>query len=104
MGIRMRAKAQQDFEAGVLSGERLPAATATHHEELQKDGGMPDAPGPRPSSKRWRIRYSGGMRSVTDGPFAETKELIAGYSLIEARSREEAIEWFRDMGVATKKS
>jgi hypothetical protein len=68
---------------------------ATYHEELAKAGALLDASGLHPTSKGWRVKYSGGKRSVVDGPFAETKELIAGYTLIQARSREEALEWTR---------
>jgi len=71
------------------------AAMAQYHEELQRAGALLDASGLQPSAKGWRVRYSGGKRSVIDGPFAEAKELIAGYTLIEVKSREEAIEWTR---------
>ena len=73
--------------------ETLIAAMATYHEALAKAGMLLDASGLKPSSQGWRIRYSGEKRTVTDGPFAETKELIAGYTLIQAKSREEALEW-----------
>ena len=66
---------------------------AQYHEELAKAGMLLDGSGLHPTSKGWRIKYSGGKRTVTDGPFAETKELLAGYTLIKAKSREEAIEW-----------
>jgi hypothetical protein len=75
--------------------ESLLAEMASYHEELQKAGVLLDGSGLHPSSKGWRIKYSGGQRTVVDGPFAETKELIAGYSLIQVRSREEAMEWAR---------
>ncbi len=68
---------------------------ATYHEELAKAGVLLDASGLQPTSKGWRIRYAGGRRTVVDGPFAETKELLAGYTLIQVRSREEAMEWAR---------
>jgi hypothetical protein len=71
------------------------AAMGTYHEELAKAGVLLDATGLQPSSKGWRIHYSGGKRTVIDGPFAETRELIAGYTLIQVRSREEAMEWAR---------
>jgi len=73
--------------------ETLIAAMATYHEELAKAGMLLDASGLKPSSKGWRITYSGDKRSVVDGPFTETKELVAGYTLIQAKSREEALEW-----------
>ena len=86
-------KATKDSEAGVMPGEELIAAMATFHEELAKAGVLLDASGLQASSKGWRIQYSGEKRSVIDGPFAETKELIAGYTLIQVKSKEEAFEW-----------
>jgi hypothetical protein len=88
-------KATKDSEAGVMPEEKLIAQMATYHEELAKAGALLDASGLQPSSKGWRIKYTGNKRTLTDGPFAETKELIAGYTLIEAKSREEAIELTR---------
>ncbi len=88
-------KATKDTEAGVMPGEDLLAAMASYHEELAKAGALLDGSGLQPSSKGWRIKYSGTKRSVIDGPFAETKELIAGYTLIQVKSREEAMEWTR---------
>jgi hypothetical protein len=88
-------KATKDSEAGVMPEEKLIAAMATFHEELQKAGVLLDASGLQPSKKGWRIKYSGGKRSVIDGPFTETKELIAGYTMIQVKSREEAMEWTR---------
>jgi hypothetical protein len=73
--------------------EKLIAAMAAYHEELAKAGALLDASGLKPTSQGWRVRYSGGKRTVMDGPFAETKELIAGYTLIQVKSREEALEW-----------
>jgi hypothetical protein len=75
--------------------QRLFAEMATYHEELQRAGVLLDASGLQPSSKGWRVTYSGGGRSVIDGPFTETKELIAGYTLIQVKSKEEAKEWVR---------
>jgi hypothetical protein len=66
-----------------------------YHDELAQAGMLLDASGLQPSAKGWRIKYSGDKTSFVDGPFTETKELIAGYTLIEAKSREEAIEWTR---------
>jgi hypothetical protein len=85
--------ATMDSEAGAMPSEQLIAEMAAYHEELAKAGLLLDAAGLTPSAKGWRIRYSGGKRTVVDGPFAETKELIAGYTLIRAKSREEALEW-----------
>ena len=69
------------------------AAMADYHEELAKAGILLDASGLQPTSKGWRIKFSGDKRKVIDGPFSETKELIAGYTIIQARSKEEALEW-----------
>jgi hypothetical protein len=88
-------KATKDSEAGVRPEEKLFAEMATYHEALAKAGMLIDGSGLQPSAKGWRVKYSGAKRSVVDGPFAETKELIAGYTLIRAKSREEALEWTR---------
>jgi hypothetical protein len=88
-------KATQDSERGVMPEEELIASMATYHEELVKAGVLLDGSGLQPSSKGWRIRYQDGKRSVIDGPFTETKELIAGYTLIQVQSRAEALEWSR---------
>jgi hypothetical protein len=88
-------KASQDSEAGAMPPESLFAAMAEYHEELVKAGALLDASGLHPSSKGWRVKYSGGKRTVIDGPFTEAKELIAGYTLIQVKSREEAMEWAR---------
>jgi len=88
-------KATRDSEAGVMPEERLFAEMAAFHEELAVAGALLDASGLQPSSKGWRIKYSGGKRAVIDGPFAETKELVAGYTIIQVKSREEAMEWTR---------
>ena len=95
MRFMIIVKATKDSEAGVMPEEKLIAAMATFHEELQKAGVLLDASGLQPSKKGWRIKYSGGKRSVIDGPFTETKELIAGYTMIQVKSREEAMEWTR---------
>ena len=88
-------KATADSEAGVMPEEALMASMATYHEELMRAGVLLDASGLQASSKGWRVRYRDAGRSVIDGPFAETKELIAGYTLIQTRTRDEAIEWSR---------
>src|SRR5262249_16693983 len=93
MRFMIIVKATKDSEAGVMPEESEIAAMATYHEELKKAGMLLDASGLKPSSKGWRIRYQGGKRTVIDGPFSETKELVAGYTLIQAKSREEAIAW-----------
>jgi len=93
MRFMIIVKATKDSEAGVMPEEKLIAEMATYHEELAKAGALLDASGLKPTSKAWRIKYSGEKRTVIDGPFAETKELIAGYTLIQVKSREEALEW-----------
>jgi len=93
MRFMIMVKANKDTEAGVMPTDELIAPMAKYHEELVKAGILLDASGLQASSKGWRVKYSGGKRSVIDGPFAESKELIAGYTLIRANSREEALEW-----------
>ena len=95
MRFMIIVKASKDSEAGVMPEEKLFAAMASYHEELAKAGVLLEASGLQPTSKGWRIKYSGGKRAVMDGPFAETKELIAGYTLIQVKSPEEALEWTR---------
>jgi hypothetical protein len=89
----MIVKASKESEAGVMPDEKSLAAMAKYNEELVKAGLMLDGTGLQPSSKGARVLFSGGKRTVVDGPFAETKELIAGYWLVQMKSREEAIEW-----------
>jgi len=93
MRFMIIVKATKDSEAGAMPEERLIAEMASYHEELVKAGALRDASGLQPSSRGWRIKYSGGKRTLIDGPFAETKELIAGYTIIQVKSRQEAIEW-----------
>jgi hypothetical protein len=81
--------------AGTLPDEKLMADMAAYHEELAKAGVLLDGSGLKPSAKGFRVRYDGAKRTVTDGPFAEVKELIAGYTIIQVKSREEALEWAR---------
>jgi hypothetical protein len=95
MRFMIIVKATKDSEAGVRPAEELFAAMADYHEQLVKAGVLLDASGLQPTSKGWRIKYSGGKRTVIDGPFTEAKELVAGYSIIQVKSREEAIEWTR---------
>jgi hypothetical protein len=78
-----------------MPDEGLIGAMVDYHEELVKAGALLDASGLQPTSKGARIKYSGGKRTVIDGPFAESKELIAGYTLIQVKTREEAMEWAR---------
>ena len=95
MRFMILVKANKDSEAGVMPSEDMFAVMADYHEQLAKAGVLLDASGLQPSSKGWRIRYAGGKRMVVDGPFTEAKELIAGYTIIQATSREEALEWTR---------
>src|SRR5687768_12388561 len=88
-------KASKDSEAGVLPDERLLTEMGQFNEELVKAGIMLAGEGLHPSSKGKRVRFSGGKRTVIDGPFAETKELIAGFWLWQVKSLEEAIEWVK---------
>ena len=88
-------KATKDSEAGVMPPEHLLAEMAAYHEELAGAGVLVDASGLQCTGLGWRVRYAGPKRTVVDGPFAETKELIAGYTLIQVKSREEALEWSR---------
>jgi len=93
MRFMIMVKGNKDTEAGKMPEEKLIADMAAYHEELARAGVLLDASGLQPTSKGIRIRYSGGKRAVIDGPFTESKELIAGYTLIQVKSREEGLEW-----------
>src|SRR5262249_13077995 len=93
MRFMIIVKATKDSEAGVMPSEQMISAMTKYNEELVKAGVLLDATGLHPSSQGARIRFSGGKRTVLDGPFPETKELIAGYWLIQVKSKQEAIEW-----------
>ncbi|MDZ5454983.1 YciI family protein [Azohydromonas lata] len=95
MRFMIIVKAGAASEAGALPEERFIAAMADYHEQLARAGVLLDAHALQPSSRGWRIRWSGARQLVVDGPFAEAQELIAGYTLIQVRSREEALEWSR---------
>ena len=95
MRFMIIVKATSESEAGVMPEDALIAEMGRYHEELAKAGMLVDASGLQPSSKGWRIRYAGGKRTFVDGPFAETKELVAGYTIVKAQSREDAIEWIK---------
>jgi hypothetical protein len=97
MKFMIIVKATPDSEAGRFpdDSEKMFEAMAEYHEQLAKAGVLLDASGLQPSSKGWRIRYDGERRTVLDGPFTESKELIAGYTLIQVRNRAEALEWTR---------
>lgn len=93
MRVMMIVKANEDSEAGKMPSEELLAAMGKYNEELIKAGVLLDGSGLRPSSKGARIRFSGAKKTIIDGPFTETKELIAGYWILQVKSWEEALEW-----------
>lgn len=97
MRYMILVRATADTEAGRFppDADQLMARMADYHEQLAQAGALLDASGLKPSREGWRIRYGEGAPRVIDGPFAEAKELVAGYTLIQARSREEALEWSR---------
>ena len=95
MRVMVVVKATKDSEAGVLPSKELLSAMGKYNEELAKAGIMLAGEGLKPSSQGKRVRFSGSKRTVIDGPFAETKELIAGYWIWQVRSMEEAVEWLK---------
>ncbi|AEG92007.1 YciI family protein [Ramlibacter tataouinensis] len=98
MRFMIIVKSTPEFEAETTPqapDEKLMAAMADYHEQLGRAGVLLDASGLQPSRTGWRIEYDGQRRTVIDGPFAEAKELIAGFTIIQVRSREEALEWSR---------
>ena len=95
MRFMMFVKASRESEAGVLPDEKALAEMATFNEEMVKAGVMLAGEGLQASSKGARVRFAGGKSTVVDGPFAETKELVAGFWIIQVRSKAEAIEWAR---------
>jgi hypothetical protein len=95
MRFMILLKADETTEAGVLPDEKILTAMGKFNEELVKAGVLLAAEGLHPSSKGARVKFSGAKPTVVDGPFAETKELIAGFWLLQVKSREEAIEWVK---------
>jgi hypothetical protein len=96
MKYMILVKATRDSEAGKMPSESLMAEMVGFHEEMAKAGVLVDGAGLKSSKHGWRIQYAkGGKRTFVDGPFAETKELVAGYTVIDVKSREEAIAWTR---------
>jgi hypothetical protein len=95
MRFMVIVKADKSSEAGVLPDKKLFAEMGKYNEELAKAGVLLAAEGLQPSSKGARVKFSGNKRTVIDGPFSETKELIAGFWLIQVKSKEEAIEWVK---------
>jgi hypothetical protein len=95
MRFMVIVKADKDSEAGVMPDQKLLAAMGKYNEELAKAGVMLAGEGLAPSSKGARVKFEGDKRTVVDGPFAETKELVAGFWLWQVKSKEEAIEWLK---------
>jgi hypothetical protein len=95
MRFIVMVKATKDSETGVMPSEELLGAMAKFNEEMVKAGVMLDGNGLQPSSKGARVRFSGDKRTVTDGPFAETKELVAGYWILQCKSLAECVEWIK---------
>jgi hypothetical protein len=95
MRFMILVKATEESEAGVLPSEEILAEMGKYNEELAKAGVMLAGEGLQPSSKGFRVRFSGDERTVIDGPFTESKELIAGFWLIQVKSKEEAVEWVK---------
>ena len=95
MRFMILVKASKDSEAGVLPDEKLLSAMGKYNEQLVKAGVMLAGDGLQASSKGARVKFSGGKRTVTDGPFTETKELVAGFWIFQVKSKEEAIEWVK---------
>ena len=96
MRFMIIVKASPESEAGVMPAEERMVAMANYHEELAKAGVLLDASGLQASSKGFKVKYpKSGKPQVVDGPFTESKEMIAGYTLIQVKSREEAVEWAR---------
>ena len=93
MRFMMIVKASKDSEVGKMPSEELLNSMSKYNEELRKAGALVALDGLHPSSKGARIKFSGGKRTVIDGPFAETKDLIGGYWIIQVKSKEEALEW-----------
>jgi hypothetical protein len=95
MRVMVMVKATEDSEGGIMPSEQMLSEMGKYNEELVKAGVMLAGEGLHPSSKGKRIRFSGDQRQVTDGPFTETKELVAGYWLWQVRSMDEAVEWVK---------
>ena len=93
MRFMILVKGNVESEAGVMPSQDIFTAMADYHEQLAKAGVLLDANGLQPTSKGFRVNYSGGKRMIIDGPFTETKEILAGFTIIQVKSREEAIEW-----------
>jgi len=95
MRFMILVMATKESEAGAMPTEAKIAEMATYHEELAKAGVLLDARGLKSTARGWRVRYDGQKRAIVDGPFAESKELVAGYTIIQTQTREEAVKWTR---------
>lgn len=95
MRFMIIVKGSKESEAGAMPRQEVFDAMADYHEELAKAGVLLDGNGLKPSSSGWRIKWTGGKKTVIDGPFAEGKELVAGFTIIDVKSVEEAREWAR---------
>ena len=95
MRFMMIVRGSAETEAGAMPTDAQVAEMGRFHEELTRAGVLLDASGLKPSSRGWKVKYDGDRRSVVDGPFTEAEELVAGYTLIEVKTREEAMEWSR---------
>jgi hypothetical protein len=93
MRFMILVKANEESEAGVMPSEEMLKTMADYHEQLAKAGVLLDGNGLHPSSKAWRFTWAGDKKTFTDGPFTEVKELVAGYTMIQVKSKEEALEW-----------
>ncbi len=95
MRFMILRKADKDTEAGVMPTQELATAMMAYMEEMEKAGVLVSGEGLKPSAKGARVKFSGGRPTIVDGPFTESKELIAGFSVIDVKSKEEAIEWVK---------
>ena len=95
MRFMIIVKATKDSEAGVMPPQSLIAEMGKYHEELQKAGVLLDGNGLQASAKGWKVRYAGKKRAIVNGPFSGVKDLIAGYTIIQTKTREAAMEWSR---------
>lgn len=95
MRYMILVKATRDSEAGVMPKDDMLKVMADYHQELAEAGVLIDGNGLHPTSRGYRLQYSDGKRTLIDGPFAETKEVIAGYTMIKVSSTEEALQWFK---------
>jgi len=103
MRFMMIVRASRESEAGVMPTNEMIATMTKFNEELQKAGVLVDLSGLQPTSKGFRVKFSGGKRTIVDGPFTESKEIIAGYWVINVKSRQEALEWAKKVPAPQEK-